>query len=145
MKRLPKKPEVRKSESPVQKDSFGEDSLESKVERPKSKEENTSAPDSYADDAPQSELIKSETATTLLSTGENKQQRKIEHPTSEIKPMEVHHHPEVEKKGLKEYLLEGLMIFIAVMMGFFAESLREHMADKNWETAYMKSMVQDLK
>jgi len=37
------------------------------------------------------------------------------------------------------------MIFIAVMMGFFAESLREHIADKDRETEYMRSMVQDLK
>ena len=39
--------------------------------------------------------------------------------------MEVHHHPHVEKKSFKEYILEGLMIFIAVSMGFAAESLRE--------------------
>ena len=58
--------------------------------------------------------------------------------------MEVHHHPEVEKKGFKEYVLEGLMIFIAVMMGFFAESLREHMADREREKQYMHAMVVDL-
>ena len=59
--------------------------------------------------------------------------------------MEVHHHPEVEKKGFKEYLLEGLMIFIAVMMGFFAESYREHIADRHREKEYMTSMVEDLR
>jgi hypothetical protein len=37
--------------------------------------------------------------------------------------MEVHHHPHVEKKSFKEYLLEGLMIFVAVTMGFFAETI----------------------
>jgi hypothetical protein len=58
--------------------------------------------------------------------------------------MEVHHHPDVEKKGFKEYLLEGLMIFIAVMMGFFAESLREHLADRDRETQYMQAMMTDL-
>jgi len=58
--------------------------------------------------------------------------------------MEVHHHPEVEKKGLKEYLLEGLMIFIAVMMGFFAESLREHINDRNKAKEYAEAMVSDL-
>ena len=58
--------------------------------------------------------------------------------------MEVHHHPEVERKGFKEYILEGLMIFIAVMMGFFAESLRERIADNHKENEYMHSMVQDL-
>src|SRR5919205_297932 len=49
--------------------------------------------------------------------------------TSEIKNMEVHHHPHVEKKNFKEYLLEGLMIFLAVTMGFFAENLREYTKD----------------
>lgn len=39
--------------------------------------------------------------------------------------MEVHHHPHVEKKNFKEYFLEFLMIFLAVTLGFFAESLRE--------------------
>jgi hypothetical protein len=58
--------------------------------------------------------------------------------------MEVHHHPDVEKKGFKEYILEGLMIFIAVMMGFFAESLREHIADSGKEKEYVASLKEDL-
>lgn len=65
-------------------------------------------------------------------------------PSQPAKPMEVHHHPEVEKKGLKEYLLEGLMIFIAVTMGFFAESLREHINNHDREIQYMKTFAQDL-
>ena len=32
--------------------------------------------------------------------------------------MEVHHHPQVEKKNFREYFLEFLMIFLAVTMGF---------------------------
>ncbi len=79
-------------------------------------------------DIPQSELNKSE----------------IEHPKSEIKTMEVHHHPEVEKKGFKEYLLEGLMIFIAVMMGFFAESYREHINERAKEKEYIVDIKKDL-
>jgi hypothetical protein len=59
-------------------------------------------------------------------------------------PMEVHHHPDVEKKGLKEYILEGLMIFLAVTMGFFAESLREHINNHDKEVQYMKTFAQDL-
>lgn len=59
--------------------------------------------------------------------------------------MEVHHHPEVEKKGLKEYLLEGIMIFIAVTMGFFAESLREHINDRHKAREFAETMVSDLK
>ncbi|HWZ16633.1 MAG TPA: hypothetical protein VNW95_15445 [Mucilaginibacter sp.] len=59
--------------------------------------------------------------------------------------MEVHHHPEVEKKGLKEYILEGLMIFLAVTMGFFAETIRESISDNAKGREYIKSFVQDLK
>ncbi|HWD89875.1 MAG TPA: hypothetical protein VG367_17205 [Mucilaginibacter sp.] len=59
--------------------------------------------------------------------------------------MEVHHHPEIEKKGFKEYLLEGLMIFIAVMMGFFAESLREHISERNRAGEYAVGLLNDLK
>jgi hypothetical protein len=46
-------------------------------------------------------------------------------PKQETEIMEVHHHPHLEKKNFKEYLLEGLMIFVAVTMGFFAEGIRE--------------------
>jgi hypothetical protein len=59
--------------------------------------------------------------------------------------MEVHHHPHVEKKNFKEYFLEFLMIFLAVTMGFFAESIRENLADHSKEKEYIKSMIADLK
>ncbi|HWD89871.1 MAG TPA: hypothetical protein VG367_17185 [Mucilaginibacter sp.] len=58
--------------------------------------------------------------------------------------MEVHHHPEVEKKGFKEYILEGLMIFLAVFMGFIAENIREKITDHEREKQYMESLVKDL-
>jgi hypothetical protein len=58
--------------------------------------------------------------------------------------MEVHHHPEVEKKGFKEYILEGLMIFLAVFMGFIAENIREKVTDHEREKQYMESLVKDL-
>src|ERR1700712_2861915 len=59
--------------------------------------------------------------------------------------MEVHHHPDLhhKEKPWKEYLLEGLMIFVAVTMGFFAESLREHIANKDKEI--IASLVRDVK
>jgi len=59
--------------------------------------------------------------------------------------MEVHHHPHVEKKNFKEYLLEFLMIFLAVTLGFFAESYREHIVECNMEKEYMKEVVANLK
>jgi len=60
--------------------------------------------------------------------------------------MEVHHHPDLDqkKKNFKEYLLEFLMIFLAVTLGFFAESLREHIVDKARERQYIKSFYTDL-
>jgi hypothetical protein len=82
----------------------------------------------------------------------------IEHPTSEIiepltthnsqlTTMEVHHHPNLhhQPKPWKEYLLEGLMIFLAVTMGFFAENLRESITDGRKVHEYMQSMVSDLR
>jgi hypothetical protein len=59
--------------------------------------------------------------------------------------MEVHHHPDVERKTFKQYLLEGLMIFIAVTLGFFAESLREHISERHRERAYITSFAEDLR
>jgi hypothetical protein len=64
--------------------------------------------------------------------------------------MEVHHHPHVDsdshrKKGFKEYFLEFLMIFLAVTLGFFAESFREHLANKEKENHYIQSLISDLR
>ena len=59
--------------------------------------------------------------------------------------MEVHHHPHVEKKKIKEYLLEGLMIFLAVTMGFFAESFRESITKHEREHHLMEMLVEDLR
>ena len=58
--------------------------------------------------------------------------------------MEVHHHPHVEKKNFKEYLLEGLMIFVAVSMGFIAENIREHLVNKEHESSYISAFYKDL-
>ena len=76
---------------------------------------------------------------------EVKNKSEIENPTSEIR-MEVHHHPQLEHKPKpwKEYLLEGLMIFLAVTMGFFAESLREHITDRDHERQSMESLVKTV-
>jgi len=49
--------------------------------------------------------------------------------------MEVHHHPDLhhKKKNFKEYFLEFLMIFLAVTLGFFAESIRENISNHHKE------------
>ena len=52
--------------------------------------------------------------------------------------------PKAEKKYFKEYLLEGLLIFIAVTLGFFADSLREYFAELNTTHDYLDSYKQEL-
>ncbi|HEY5464391.1 MAG TPA: hypothetical protein VIJ95_14105 [Hanamia sp.] len=49
--------------------------------------------------------------------------------------MEVHHHPDLhhKKKNFKEYFLEFLMIFLAVTLGFFTESYREQLVERERE------------
>jgi hypothetical protein len=61
--------------------------------------------------------------------------------------MEVHHHPDLhhKKKNFKEYFLEFIMIFLAVTLGFFAESIRENISNRHKESKYMESLVSDLK
>ncbi len=58
--------------------------------------------------------------------------------------MEIHHRPHGEKKGFREYVPEGLMIFIAVSPGFVAESIREKETDNHKEMEYVGSYISDL-
>src|SRR5579872_449790 len=110
-------------------DGKSESPKEVKAERSKAKGKAISPTEpGSAIDNPHSAIKEQQTANSKLQT----------------EKMEVHHHPEVEKKGLKEYILEGLMIFIAVMMGFFAESLREHISDGAKETKFIKGIVRNL-
>jgi hypothetical protein len=68
-------------------------------------------------------------------------------PNQETKNMEVHKHPHhlTHKKKWGEYLLEFLMIFLAVTLGFFAESYRENLNDRRKENEFMASIIKDLK
>jgi hypothetical protein len=59
--------------------------------------------------------------------------------------MEVHHHPEIEKKTFKQYVLEGLMIFLAVFMGFIAENIRENYTEHQKARAFAATMLADVK
>ncbi len=71
--------------------------------------------------------------------------------TSNIEPqtenMEVHKHPHhvTHKKKWGEYLLEFLMLFLAVFLGFIAENFREHSVEGRKEKEYIKSIIEDLK
>lgn len=61
--------------------------------------------------------------------------------------MEVHHHPDLhhKQKPWKEYILEFIMIFLAVTLGFIAENIREHFSDKDKAKVFAASLYQDFK
>lgn len=90
-----------------------------------------------------------EAANTDLASP-NEEQQTINLPAGqasynlETDNMEVHHHPHVEKKNFKEYLLEGLMIFVAVTLGFFAETIRESISEHERAGIYAASMLQNM-
>lgn len=67
-------------------------------------------------------------------------------PNPEIENMEVHKHPHhvTHKKKWGEYLLEFLMLFLAVFLGFVAENLRESNVNKEKEHHYIQSLLTDL-
>ena len=67
-------------------------------------------------------------------------------PNQEPENMEVHHHPDLhhKRKKWREYFLEFLMIFLAVTLGFFAESYREHIVKKETEKQSIESLVKCL-
>jgi len=59
--------------------------------------------------------------------------------------MEVHHpHHPTHKKKWSEYIIEFLMLFAAVTLGFFAENQREHYVEGHREIQFMESLMDDL-
>jgi len=92
--------------------------------------------------------------TSIPASAEAKEQTPIpaaQHQISNIEPqtdsMEVHKHPHhvMHKKKWAEYILEFLMIFFAVFMGFIAENIREGIKNKENIHSDMQSIVADLK
>lgn len=51
----------------------------------------------------------------------------------------------MKSKKIKDYFLEFAMIFLAVTLGFFAESYRENLSDNNHERQLIASFIEDLK
>ncbi|GAC1592650.1 MAG: hypothetical protein NVS3B19_14380 [Ginsengibacter sp.] len=60
--------------------------------------------------------------------------------------MEVHKHPHhvAHTKKWFEYLLEFVMLFLAVYLGFVAENIREGHVEKEREMQYIKSFYEDI-
>lgn len=48
------------------------------------------------------------------------------------------------KKPLSSYVVEFLLLFLAVTLGFFAENYRESLVDRKTEKMYLESLVGDL-
>jgi hypothetical protein len=71
----------------------------------------------------------------------------IEQPKTQSENMEVHAHDlhKAPGHGLKHYLFEFLMLFLAVFSGFLAENYRETLVNKEKEEHYIQNMVADLK
>ena len=98
-------------------------------------------PFDFAQDG-ESSMVNEET----IQSNNAEQKSEIETLKSEINEMEVHHHPNLEHKAKpwKEYLLEGLMIFFAVTLGFFAENYRETISESHRENEFAKVLYAEL-
>jgi hypothetical protein len=93
------------------------------------------------------DLMNQEIRINELSLIPNEEQSSVTENNSIQNNMEVHHHPDLHHnpKKWKEYLLEFLMIFLAVCMGFIAENFRESQVNKEKERNYIENLVRDLK
>jgi hypothetical protein len=59
--------------------------------------------------------------------------------------MELHHpHHPTHKKKWSEYIIEFIMLFTAVFLGFVAENIREHAVEQNRAKEFAASLVHDL-
>src|ERR1700712_1022798 len=63
----------------------------------------------------------------------------------DIENMEIHKHPHhvTHKKKWGEYVLEFLMLFLAVSLGFMAENLREHSVEHQRAEQFARSLIND--
>lgn len=88
---------------------------------------------------------KDQATPSELKIPDQEENKPLENLSTESE-MEVHHHPRLEhsKKPWKEYILEGFMIFIAVMMGFIAENIREGITNREHVRELVSQLVQDL-
>ena len=56
--------------------------------------------------------------------------------------MEVHHHSHTSRKKWTHYFWEFIMLFFAVLSGFFAEYQLEHKIEKDRARQFLQSMVE---
>ena len=59
--------------------------------------------------------------------------------------MEVHHpHHPTHKKNWSDYIIQFVMLFTAVTLGFFAENVREHMSEKQKKRELLQTVALDF-
>ena len=59
--------------------------------------------------------------------------------------MEVHHPLQPRhKKNWSEFIIEFVMLFTAVTLGFFAENVREQMSEKQKKRELLQTVAKDL-
>ncbi len=88
----------------------------------------------------------SESEIEFKNTNAKNETEENDKKKEEIK-MEAHHHSDLhhKTKSWKGLLLEGLMIFVAVTLSFFAESYREHIVNSRIEKRNIESFIANLK
>ena len=87
---------------------------------------------------------KSQNTTDEITPNDEKETINL---NQEAENMEVHAHDlhKAPGHGLKHYMFEFLMLFLAVFCGFLAENFREHQVEKEREEKFIKNLVEDLK
>lgn len=91
--------------------------------------------------------------TDELNTPSNDEEpHEIENPSTpvdsvdenKVRKIEETHRSSIRPIGLKKFFIEGLMIFLAVSLGFIADNIREKIGAKNQAKIYAASMLNDL-
>jgi hypothetical protein len=90
-----------------------------------------------------------ELASRRLSGGnrQSSTQQQTTNDKPETPTMEVHKHPHhvTHKKEWGEYLLEFVMIFLAIFLGFIAENYRESQVERKHANQYALQLLNDLR
>ncbi len=53
--------------------------------------------------------------------------------------------PTKEAESLKKYLIEFILVFAAIVLGFFAENVREYYSDRDKEKEFAQLLLEDLR
>lgn len=105
------------------------------------KEEPSKNPEEGNQPIPENDAV----GVTIPGTGTESNSTETNNPQTDI--MEVHHHPHVHHHSRKwnEYLIEFIMLFLAVSLGFVAENIREVRVEHHRSEVLAASLYEDFK